>query len=106
MCDRRAEADVVQAQVVTFECLRRRRRAVPDAEEVGDVAGAGSRGEIADEPVDPHPDPTLVLRAVAAAVGKQVHRREYERGEGLGADAQAGWTALTANLIVEAWPAD
>ncbi len=27
-------------------------------------------------------------------------------GEGLGADAQAGWTALVANLIAEGWPAD
>ena len=29
-----------------------------------------------------------------------------ETGEGLGADAQAGWTALVANLVVEGWPAD
>jgi hypothetical protein len=29
-----------------------------------------------------------------------------ETGEGLGADAQAGWTALVANLIAEGWPAD
>jgi glycogen debranching enzyme len=28
-----------------------------------------------------------------------------DTGEGLGADAQAGWTALVANLIREAWPA-
>ncbi len=28
-----------------------------------------------------------------------------ETGEGLGADAQAGWTALVANLIAEGWPA-
>ncbi len=28
-----------------------------------------------------------------------------ETGEGLGADAQAGWTALVANLIHEGWPA-
>ena len=27
-------------------------------------------------------------------------------GEGLGADAQTGWTALVANLIAEGWPAD
>jgi Glycosyl hydrolase family 63 C-terminal domain len=27
-------------------------------------------------------------------------------GEGLGADAQAGWTALVANLVIEGWPAD
>ncbi|CAN5288516.1 hypothetical protein BH24CHL10_BH24CHL10_08310 [soil metagenome] len=31
---------------------------------------------------------------------------DAEDGEGLGADAQAGWTALVANLIVEGWPAD
>ena len=29
-----------------------------------------------------------------------------ETGEGLGADAQAGWTALVANLIKDGWPAD
>jgi len=29
-----------------------------------------------------------------------------ETGEGLGADAQAGWTALVANLIRDGWPAD
>jgi hypothetical protein len=29
-----------------------------------------------------------------------------DTGEGLGADAQAGWTALVANLIMEAWPAE
>ena len=28
-----------------------------------------------------------------------------ETGEGLGADAQTGWTALVANLIADAWPA-
>jgi len=27
-------------------------------------------------------------------------------GLGLGADAQAGWTALVANLVIEGWPAD
>jgi len=34
--------------------------------------------------------------------------REYfdgDTGEGLGADQQAGWTALVANLIIEGWPA-
>jgi hypothetical protein len=31
---------------------------------------------------------------------------DAETGEGLGADAQAGWTALVANLVVEGWPAD
>lgn len=37
------------------------------------------------------------------------HLHEYfdaETGAGLGADAQAGWTALAANLIVEGWPSD
>jgi hypothetical protein len=29
-----------------------------------------------------------------------------EDGTGLGADAQAGWTALVANLVAEGWPAD
>jgi hypothetical protein len=29
-----------------------------------------------------------------------------DTGEGLGADAQAGWTALVANLIAEGWPPD
>jgi hypothetical protein len=29
-----------------------------------------------------------------------------DSGEGLGADAQAGWTALVANLIRDGWPAD
>ena len=36
------------------------------------------------------------------------HVHEYydaETGQGLGADAQTGWTALVANLIREAWPA-
>jgi hypothetical protein len=28
-----------------------------------------------------------------------------DTGEGLGADGQAGWTALVANLIAEGWPA-
>ena len=28
-----------------------------------------------------------------------------DTGKGLGADEQAGWTALVANLIREAWPA-
>jgi hypothetical protein len=29
-----------------------------------------------------------------------------ETGEGIGADAQAGWTALVANLVAEGWPAE
>jgi hypothetical protein len=31
---------------------------------------------------------------------------DAETGAGLGADAQAGWTALVANLVREGWPAD
>jgi hypothetical protein len=31
---------------------------------------------------------------------------DADGGDGLGADAQAGWTALVANPIVEGWPAD
>lgn len=31
---------------------------------------------------------------------------DAETGEGLGADAQAGWTALVANLVIEGWPAN
>lgn len=31
---------------------------------------------------------------------------DADTGEGLGADAQAGWTALVANLIAERWRAD
>jgi hypothetical protein len=31
---------------------------------------------------------------------------DADDGEGIGADAQAGWTALVANLVVEGWPAD
>lgn len=30
---------------------------------------------------------------------------DAETGEGIGADAQAGWTALVANLVAEGWPA-
>ena len=30
---------------------------------------------------------------------------DADTGEGLGSDARAGWTALVANLIAEAWPA-
>jgi hypothetical protein len=31
---------------------------------------------------------------------------DADSGEGLGADSQAGWTALVANLVAEGWPAD
>ncbi|MEO8511472.1 MAG: trehalase family glycosidase, partial [Chloroflexota bacterium] len=40
------------------------------------------------------------------ATGRFHEYFDAESGEGLGADAQAGWTALVANLIVEGWPAD
>lgn len=40
------------------------------------------------------------------ATGRFHEYFDAETGEGLGADAQAGWTALVANLIVEGWPAD
>jgi hypothetical protein len=36
------------------------------------------------------------------------HFHEYfngDTGEGLGADAQTGWTSLVANLVAEGWPA-
>ena len=50
-----------------------------------------------------------VVAAVEAdwqATGRFHEYFDAETGEGLGADAQAGWTALVANLIVEEWPAD
>lgn len=40
------------------------------------------------------------------ATGRFHEYFDAETGAGLGADAQAGWTALVANLIVEGWPAD
>ena len=40
------------------------------------------------------------------ATGRFHEYFDAETGAGLGADAQAGWTALVANLIVEEWPAD
>jgi hypothetical protein len=39
-------------------------------------------------------------------IGRFHESFDADGGEGLGADAQAGWTALVANLIVEGWPAD
>jgi hypothetical protein len=67
--------------------------------------------------------PLLVLAAIAFVAGSscvtvatpdtdgerigRFHESfDADGGEGLGADAQAGWTALVANLIVEGWPAD
>lgn len=40
------------------------------------------------------------------ATGRFHEYFDAETGEGLGADQQAGWTALIANLITEGWPAD
>ncbi len=40
------------------------------------------------------------------ATGRLHEYFDAETGAGLGADHQAGWTALVANLIVEGWPAD
>jgi glycogen debranching enzyme len=39
------------------------------------------------------------------ATGRLWEYYDGDTGVGLGADAQAGWTALVANLIVEGWPA-
>ena len=39
------------------------------------------------------------------ATGRFHEYFDAETGEGLGADAQAGWTALVANLVAEGWPA-
>jgi hypothetical protein len=40
------------------------------------------------------------------ATGRFHEYFDAETGEGLGADAQAGWTALVANLVIEGWPGD
>ena len=62
-------------------------------------------------PLDPALAATLRQRLVTTveqdwrATG---HFHEYfdgDTGEGLGADAQTGWTALVANLVAEGWPA-
>jgi len=49
-----------------------------------------------------------VVGAVEAdwqATGRFHEYFDAETGEGIGADAQAGWTALVANLVAEGWPA-
>lgn len=49
-----------------------------------------------------------VVRTVEAdwqATGGFHEYFDAETGEGIGADAQAGWTALVANLVAEGWPA-
>ena len=39
------------------------------------------------------------------ALGRLHEFFDGDTGHGLGADEQAGWTALVANLIRESWPA-
>ena len=49
-----------------------------------------------------------VVGAVEAdwrATGRFHEYFDGDTGEGIGADAQAGWTALVANLVAEGWPA-
>jgi glycogen debranching enzyme len=49
-----------------------------------------------------------VVTAVEAdwqATGRFHEYFDAKTGAGLGADAQAGWTALVANLVAEGWPA-
>jgi hypothetical protein len=49
-----------------------------------------------------------VVNAVEADWNSTGRLHEFfdgDTGEGLGADNQAGWTALVANLIAEGWPA-
>jgi hypothetical protein len=47
-----------------------------------------------------------MVEADWSATGRLHEYFDAESGAGLGADAQAGWTALVANLIAEGWPAD
>jgi hypothetical protein len=62
-------------------------------------------------PIDPDLAATIrssVVETVAAdrrATGRFHEYFDAETGEGIGADAQAGWTALVANLIADGWPA-
>jgi hypothetical protein len=49
---------------------------------------------------------TMVARDWEASGGRFHEYFDADTGEGLGADAQAGWTALVANLVIEGWPAD
>jgi hypothetical protein len=65
--------------------------------------------ELAD--IDPHLSADLRRRLVETverdwrATGRFHEFFDGDTGAGLGADAQAGWTALVANLIREGWPA-
>ncbi len=62
-------------------------------------------------PADPALAGTIresVVQTVEAdwrATGRFHEYFDAETGEGIGADAQTGWTALVANLISEGWPA-
>jgi hypothetical protein len=62
-------------------------------------------------PIDPDLAATIrtsVVDAVEAdrlATGRFHEYFDAETGEGIGADAQTGWTALVANLVAEGWPA-
>ncbi len=63
------------------------------------------------EPVDPALAADIRNRVVATveadwrATGHVHEYYDAETGQGIGADAQTGWTALVANMIREAWPA-
>ena len=60
--------------------------------------------------VDPQLAATIRERVVATVEADWTatgHFHEYfdaDSGEGIGADAQTGWTALVANLIAQGWP--
>jgi len=62
-------------------------------------------------PLDPALATTIRERVVGTveadwrATGRFHEHFDAETGEGIGADAQAGWTALVANLVAEGWPA-
>jgi glycogen debranching enzyme len=62
-------------------------------------------------PIDPDLAATIrtsVVDAVEAdrlATGRFHEYFDAETGQGIGADAQTGWTALVANLVAEGWPA-
>jgi hypothetical protein len=62
-------------------------------------------------PIDPRLAETVrdrVVTMVEQDWERTGHVHEYydaDTGQGIGADAQTGWTALVANLIREAWPA-
>ena len=62
-------------------------------------------------PIDPELAATIRERVVATveadwqATGRFHEYFHADTGEGIGADAQAGWTALVANLVEEGWPA-